>query len=174
MTNPLMKVKQVSADYKQMDAKDKKRFWVDGILNNALYILMLIFIIYTASVQPAFLTMGSFANLITQVAAYLPMALGIAGCIVLTGTDLSAGRISGLTAAVTAVALQKSDFANKMFTNRPEVTFGWIFVTFLAVLGIGAFIGLVNGFFVEAVPTNKPLSGSEDGISVRLGFAAFA
>ncbi|MBR5577693.1 MAG: beta-methylgalactoside transporter [Lachnospiraceae bacterium] len=143
-----MKVKQVSADYKQMDAKDRKRFWVDGILNNALYILMAIFIIYTASVKPAFLTLGSFANLITQVAAYLPMALGIAGCIVLTGTDLSAGRISGLTAAVAAVMLQKSDFANKMFQNIPEVTVGWILVVLLGVVAIGAFIGLVNGFFV--------------------------
>ena len=148
MTNPLNKVKQISADYKQMDAKDKKRFWVDGILNNALYILMLIFIIYTANVKDTFLTWGSFANLITQVAAYLPMALGIAGCIVLTGTDLSAGRVAGLTAAVAGVLLQKSDFANKMFQNLPEVTLGWILVVLLIVVAIGALIGFVNGYFV--------------------------
>lgn len=148
MTNPLNKVKQISADYKQMDAKDKKRFWVDGILNNALYILMLIFIIYTANVKDTFLTWGSFANLITQVAAYLPMALGIAGCIVLTGTDLSAGRVAGLTAAVAGVLLQKSDFANKMFQNLPEVTVGWILIVLLIVVAIGALIGFVNGYFV--------------------------
>ena len=148
MTNPLNKVKQISTDYKQMDAKDKKRFWVDGILNNALYILMAIFVVYTASVKPNFLTAGSLANLITQVAAYLPMALGIAGCIVLTGTDLSAGRVAGLTAAVAGVLLQKSDFANKMFQNLPSVTIGWIFVVLLIVLLIGAAIGFVNGFFV--------------------------
>ena len=148
MTNPLNKVKQISADYKQMDAKDRKRFWVDGILNNALYILMLIFIIYTANVKDTFLTWGSFANLITQVAAYLPMALGIAGCIVLTGTDLSAGRVAGLTAAVAGVLLQKSDFANKMFQNLPEVTLGWILVVLLIVVAIGALIGFVNGYFV--------------------------
>ena len=148
MTNPLNKVKQINADYNQLDAKDKKQFWVDGILNNALYILMALFVIYTASVKPNFLSLGSFANLITQVAAYLPMALGIAGCIVLTGTDLSAGRVAGLTAAVAGVLLQKSDFANKMFQNLPEVTIGWILVAMLAVVAIGAFIGLVNGFFV--------------------------
>ena len=148
MTNPLNKVKQISADYKQMDKKDRKRFWVDGILNNALYILMAIFVIYTASEKENFLSWGSFANLITQVAAYLPMALGIAGCIVLTGTDLSAGRIAGLTAAVAGVLLQKSDFANKMFQNLPEVTIGWILVVLLIVVAIGALIGFVNGFFV--------------------------
>ena len=148
MTNPINKIKQVSADYAQMDAKDKRQFWIDGILNNALYIVMAIFVIYTAMVRENFLTMGSFANLITQVAAYLPMALGIAGCIVLTGTDLSAGRVAGLTAAVAGVLLQKSDFANKMFENLPEVTIGWIFAVLLIVVAIGAAIGFVNGFFV--------------------------
>ena len=53
---------------------------------------------------------------IVQVAAYLPMALGIAGCIVLTGTDLSAGRAVGLTAAITGAFLQRADYANKMLT----------------------------------------------------------
>ena len=148
MANPLMKFKQVKADYAQLDAKDRRRFWTDGILNNALYILMGIFVIYTASVRPNFLTLGSFANLITQVAAYLPMALGIAGCIVLTGTDLSAGRVSGLTAAIAAVMLQSVDFENKMFSNLPEVTLGWIFLVLLAVVLVGAIIGLVNGYFV--------------------------
>lgn len=148
MTNPLKKIKQVKADYAKLDARDRKRFWTDGILNNALYILMAIFVIYTASVRPNFLTLGSFANLITQVAAYLPMALGIAGCIVLTGTDLSAGRVSGLTAAIAAVMLQKTDFANKMFSMLPKVTFGWILLVLLGVVLIGAIIGLVNGYFV--------------------------
>ena len=35
MTSPLKKIKQVNADYKLLDARDKKRFWTDGILNNA-------------------------------------------------------------------------------------------------------------------------------------------
>lgn len=148
MANPVKALQTTAAEYKTMDAKDKKRFWVDGILNNALYILMAIFIIYTAVKVPAFLTLGSFGNLITQVAAYLPMALGIAGCIVLTGTDLSAGRVCGLTAAIAGVMLQKSDYANKMFEGLPEVTLGWILVALLAVLVIGAIVGLVNGFFV--------------------------
>ena len=113
MTNPVKNLQRSAAEYKQMNKKDQKRFITDLILNNALYILMAIFVIYTAIKQPNFLTLGSFANLITQVAAYLPLALGIAGCIVLTGTDLSAGRVVGLTAAVAGVFMQKADFANK-------------------------------------------------------------
>lgn len=148
MANPVKNLRRTAAEYQRMDGKDKKRYWIDGILNNALYILMVIFVIYTAVKRDNFLTWGSFANLITQVAAYLPMALGIAGCIVLTGTDLSAGRIMGLTAAIAGVFLQKTDFANKMFQSLPAITPGWIFVTMPAVIAIGAVIGLINGFFV--------------------------
>ena len=148
MANPVANLQRISAEYSQMDKKDKRRFWTDGILNNALYILMLAFCIYTAIKQPNFVSLSSLGNLFVQVAAYLPMALGIAGCIVLTGTDLSAGRVCGLTAAVTGVFLQKSDFANKMFTSLPEVNGWWIAATLLTVIAIGALIGLVNGFFV--------------------------
>ncbi len=148
MANPVTTLQRTAAEYKQMDKKDKRRFWSDGILNNALYILMLIFCVYTAVQRPQFLTLGSLGNLIVQLAAYLPMALGIAGCIVLTGTDLSAGRVTGLTAAITGAFLQKTDFANKMLTSLPEVTPLWIFVTFVTVIAIGAIIGAVNGFFV--------------------------
>ncbi len=148
MNNPIKKINQTCADYRHMNAKGRRTFWIDGILNNMLYIIMAVFVIYTASVRPAFLTLGSFANLITQVAAYLPMALGIGGCIVLTGTDLSAGRVAGLTAAVSAVLLQEADFANKMFNNFPKVTGWWILLSMLIVVIIGAFVGFVNGFFV--------------------------
>ena len=148
MANPVANLQRISAEYSQMDKKDKRRFWTDGILNNALYILMFVFCVYTAFKQPNFVSLGALGNLLVQVAAYLPMALGIAGCIVLTGTDLSAGRVCGLTAAVTGVFLQKSDFANKMFTSLPEVSGWWIAATLLFVILIGAFIGFINGFFV--------------------------
>lgn len=148
MANPVTTLRRTAEEFKTKDAKDRKRYIVDSVLNNALYILMLIFVIYTAIERPNFLTPGSLANLITQVAAYLPLALGIGGCIVLTGTDLSAGRVVGLTAAIAGVFLQKADFANKMFSHLPEVNTFWILVTMLIVVAIGAVIGLVNGFFV--------------------------
>ena len=148
MVNPVKKLQNTAAEYRTMDKKSKCRFWTDGILNNALYILMLIFCVYTFIERPNFLSLSSLGNLIVQVAAYLPMALGIAGCIVLTGTDLSAGRTVGLTAAVTGAFLQRMDYPNKMLAMLPEVNAFWMFVTLLSVIAIGAAIGLVNGFFV--------------------------
>ena len=148
MANPVATLQRTAAEYKSMDRKDKRRFWSDGILNNALYILMFVFCIYTAIQRPHFLSLSSIGNLFVQVAAYLPMALGIAGCIVLTGTDLSAGRAVGLTAAITGAFLQQTNLPNKMLSFLPEVTPFWMIVTLLAVIAIGAIIGLINGFFV--------------------------
>ena len=148
MRNPIKTLQSTAANYKTLDQKDKRRFWSDGILNNALYILMLFFCIYTAIQRPNFLSFSSLGNLIVQVAAYLPMALGIAGCIVLTGTDLSAGRAVGLTAAITGAFLQRLDYPTKMFKSLPQVTPMWMIATILGVIAVGAIIGLVNGFFV--------------------------
>ena len=148
MANPVTKIRNTAADYRKLDGRDKRRFWTDGILNNALYILMAIFIIYTAIVNHNFLKIGSITNIISLAAASLPFALGVAG-IVLTGTDLSGGRVVGLSAALSAALLQKTDLARRMFSWMPNIpTWAGICIAILAVIAIGAIIGFVNGFFV--------------------------
>ena len=117
----------------------------DMILNNALIIIMVLAVIYIAIVNPNFRKPASIINILSQTCAYLPVALGVGGCIVLTGTDLSAGRIVGLTACISASLLQAVDAASKMWVNLnpPPV----ILVLLLAMI-IGGAIGAFNGFFV--------------------------
>ena len=138
-------IKQGWAEFQAMDARDKRSKIIDTLLNNAIYILLVIFVIFTATRNANFLTISSLVNIISLAASSLPIALGIGGCIVLTGTDLSAGRVVGLTAAISAAMLQASDWANKMFDNLPEMP---IPVVILAVILVGGIVGLVNGFFV--------------------------
>ena len=128
-----------------MTREDKKRAISDIIFNNAMYIIIAVAVIFIAIRVPAFLSVSSIVNIISLTAAKLPIALGIAGCIVLTGTDISAGRCVGLTACVAASLLQMTDYANKMFPNLKTMP---LIVVFLAVVAIGALVGLVNGFFV--------------------------
>ena len=45
--NKINGVKQNFADYKKLDSKDKKTYWKEFLLNNALYILLIVAIIYT-------------------------------------------------------------------------------------------------------------------------------
>ena len=134
--------------YRELDAADRRRFWIDGILNNALYILMAAFIIFTAVVNKNFLSPSSIANIIMLTAVSLPMALGIGGCIVLTGTDLSAGRVFGLAAGMSAAFLQNRAASKLIFEHLPDTTIVWIIAVMLLVMASGAVVGVVNGFFV--------------------------
>lgn len=133
------------ADYKALDSRDKKTFWKEFFLNNAIYFLIIIAVIYTYSQNSRFLSVSSIVNIISLAAANIPIACGIAGCIVLTGTDLSAGRVVGLTACISASLLQSVDYATKIFKDLPVMP---IAVVILIVLLVGAVVGCVNGFFV--------------------------
>ncbi len=133
------------ATFRGMAAHDKKRVAGDLILNNAMYIIIFIAIVFIAVKVPAFISLSSIINIISLTAAKLPIALGIGGAIVLTGTDISAGRAVGLTACIAASLLQSVGYANKIF---PSLGVMPLWVVLLAVIAVGALIGLVNGFFV--------------------------
>ena len=137
----------MSKESKDLAAKaqwDSKRV-LSLVVNNALMIIMIIAAIAIAIVNPNFVSASSIVNIISQTAAYLPAALGIAGCIVLTGTDLSAGRAVGLTACISASLLQVAGSASKMWPNIGTLP---IPVVILIAMAIGAVIGAFNGFFV--------------------------
>ncbi len=131
--------------FRQLPGKDKKRIITDALFNNAMYIIIAVAIVFITIRVPAFLSLSSVVNIISLTAAKLPIALGIAGCIVLTGTDISAGRCVGLTACVSASLLQIANYPNKIF---PELGVMPLWAVFLIVVGIGALVGFVNGFFV--------------------------
>lgn len=143
--NVIANVKSRYANFKSLDPKDKRTFWKEALINNAMYILLIIAIIYTYTQNHKFLSINSVMNIIQLSAANLPIACGIAGCIVLTGTDLSAGRVVGLTACISASLLQSLDYAAKMFPGMKPLP---IPLVILAVLIAGGIVGWVNGFFV--------------------------
>lgn len=78
----------------------------------------------------------------------LIIALGIAGLLVVQGTDLSAGRQVGLAAVVSATMLQAMDNMNRVFPDLPNIP---IPVVILVVCLIGALIGLINGFVIAVL-----------------------
>ena len=129
--------------FKEMPKKEKLRSVREFLIDNLLYIMLIAAIIGIQIYDPRFLSVSSIINIISLSAANLPIALGIAGCIILTGTDLSAGRIVGVTACVAASLLQASGYANKMFPSLPTLP---IFTVFLIVIAIGALVGFINGF----------------------------
>ena len=129
--------------FAQLSPKDKMKKVGDLLLNNAMYIIIILAVIYISIKVPAFLKLPSIVNVVSLTAAKLPIALGIGGCIVLTGTDISAGRVVGLTACISASLLTTTFKVFPEMTSAPP-----IFVVLLLVLGTGAIVGLVNGFSV--------------------------
>ncbi len=132
-------------DFKALNSKDKASFIGNWLLDHAMIIIILLLVLYIQSVKPAFLATASVINIISLTATRLPIALGIAGAIILTGTDLSAGRIVGLGAFVAAILLQKGDFAGRFLQGGSP----WpIIVVVLLVIVAGSIVGLINGFCV--------------------------
>ncbi len=125
-----------------LPAKEQANRVGNLLLNNAMYIIIVLAIIIIAIIKPQFLSVSSIINIVSLTAAKLPIALGIGGCIVLTGTDISAGRTVGLTACIAA---SLSLTANKLYPNLGVMP---IPVVLLAVILVGACVGFVNGFSV--------------------------
>ena len=128
---------------KAMDRSERIAYIKEFLIDNSLYIFLVIAIIAIEIISPNFLSLPSIVNIISLFAANLPIALGIAGAIILTGTDLSAGRIVGLVACVSASLLQAVGYPAKMFPNLGTMS---VFVVLLISMAIGAFVGFINGF----------------------------
>lgn len=129
-------------DFKAMNSKDKQRAIGSLLLNNAMYIIILLVVIFIAIRVPEYRSASSIMNIINLTASKLPIALGIAGCIVLTGTDISAGRQVGLAAVIVA---SMSITNNKIFPGLEPLP---IIVPLLAAMAACACVGFVNGFSV--------------------------
>ena len=138
-----VKTKTKAQSFAELSSKDKRKKIGDILLNNAMYIIIILAVVYISIKVPAFLGLSSIVNVISLTAAKLPIALGIGGCIVLTGTDISAGRVVGLAACISASLLTTTFKVFPDMTSAPP-----IFVVLLIVLAVGAVVGFVNGFSV--------------------------
>jgi len=129
--------------FKALSAKEKQHAVVNWALDHAMIIIIIAMAIYVQIMKPAFFSVPSLVNIVSLTAARLPMALGVAGCIVLAGTDLSGGRIAGMTAFIAAILLQKVGANGKILEGiGPQP----LILVIILVMIVGAMVGMVNGF----------------------------
>jgi D-xylose transport system permease protein len=95
-----------------------------------LIVLCLVF----GSMSSVFLTPGNFANLITQAAAVIVIAMGLIFVLLLGEIDLSAGYTAGVTGAVLVI----------LITNQGQP---W-YVALAASIAVGAVLGFLLGSLV--------------------------
>jgi methyl-galactoside transport system permease protein len=94
--------------------------WKEWLLNYSLYVILGVLIIAVIVAEPNFMSFSNLSKILAQASTRGILALGVAGMIVYTGTDLSAGRILGCCAAVSASLLQSVTYASRMYPNITE------------------------------------------------------
>lgn len=127
---------------KSADHIDIKKF----ITENILIIIVVAMAIGVGIYKPNFLSINNLSNISVNTAVRFIIALGISGCLITKGNDLSAGRTVGLGACIAGTLLQKPDYSDKFFPNLPQLP---IFVVLLIVVAICCIFGFINGCVVS-------------------------
>ena len=118
-------------------------------LNYALFIILGLILVVVSIIRIDFLSMNNILNILQNASTKGILALGCAGLIVLAGTDLSIGRVLGISAAVTASLVQSTTYASRMFPTmvQPLGAFG-LLVPLFASIAVAVAFSLINGFGV--------------------------
>ena len=119
------------------------------LLDNAITIVLLLLVAVFVYNDPSFLSLVNLTNILSQASTNVIIALGVAGLIVTQGTDLSAGRMVGLSAVVAASLLQSPDNVSRMYQHLPGILANqYIIVALIVACIITAFLGFLNGFVI--------------------------
>lgn len=102
--------------------------WTKFLMKNGLYIIIVMFMIMCIAIQPTLISPGSIWLILKNFSTKVFFALGVAGLILLAGTDLSVGRMVTLSTMFTCMIL------------NPDTTvtfFGIKFNGIYSTLGVG-------------------------------------
>ena len=114
--------------------------------SNPIVVLLVLVSIVVGFTTQNFFSWGNLGNLVSNTAIRFLIALGVSGCLITKGTDLSAGRQVGLAACIAGVLIQRGDYTGRLYKTIPEMN---MWLVLLIVLAIGAFIGFVNGWIIS-------------------------
>ncbi len=115
------------------------------IKDNPIVVLLVIVCIIVGFTIDNFFSFRNLNSLISNTTVRFLIALGVSGCLITKGTDLSAGRAVGLCACLAGTLLQDPTYTGRMY-NWPEFN---LLVAFLIVVAVGAVFGLVNGLIIS-------------------------
>ena len=121
-----------------------KKLW-KVIKENPIAMLLLVAAVVVGCFKDNFFSWGNLGNLVSNTAVRFLIALGVSGCLITKGTDLSAGRQVGLAACLSGILCQRGDYTGRLWKSVPEMN---IFLVLLIVLAVGALWGLLNGIVI--------------------------
>ena len=129
----------------QLKSFNFQKFW-KLVKSNPIVVLLVVVGIIVGFTKDNFFSWSNFGNLTSNTAVRFLIALGVSGCLITKGTDLSAGRQVGFAACLAGVLLQRANYSGRQFPDMPEMN---MFVVLFIVLIIGALFGLFNGIIIS-------------------------
>lgn len=115
------------------------------LLENAIYVVLVLLVVGISIQDPNFLSLGSLRNILLSSSTKLILALGSAMVLISGGVDLSAGRVVGFAAVLSASMLQIEDYPRRFYPALSQVP---LLGPILLALALGAVIGALNGLAV--------------------------
>jgi methyl-galactoside transport system permease protein len=113
----------------------------DKVIILALFVLIIVISI----INPRFLSLQVLRDVALQNSTRLIIACGMTFVLISSGVDLSAGRIVGLAAVVTASLGQTMEYGRRFYPNMGDIP---IIVPFLAAVSIAGLLGFFNGLII--------------------------
>lgn len=127
------------------------------LLDNIVWLLLVVFAVLAGSLNSFFLSLPNFQNILVQATTLGFLALAVSIALLIGEIDLSVVGTLGFSGAIGAILLQQG-------------TPGGLAI--LAALGVGAFIGLLNGICVAKLRMNSLITTLAMGLT--LGGAVLA
>jgi len=112
----------------------------------AIYAVLVVLVLCIAIKDPRFISFDTFRDILVQSSTRVIIALGACFAILTAGADLSAGRVVGFAAVISASMLQASTYTAKFYPGLGQIP---MLVPIIAGVLAGALIGLLNGFIVS-------------------------
>ncbi|MBQ9153240.1 MAG: beta-methylgalactoside transporter [Solobacterium sp.] len=119
---------------------------IEYFKGNPIVVMLVIVSIIVGFTTKNFFSWSNFGNLMSNTAIRFIIALGVSGCLITKGTDLSAGRQVGLAACLSGILVQRAEYTGRLFPNLPEFN---MFVALIFVIILGAVIGGMNGLIIS-------------------------
>lgn len=115
------------------------------LTNNAIMLALLVLVLIIMILEPSFMQGRVIKDILSQSSTRLIIALGICFTLLIAGTDLSAGRMVGLSAVICTSMLQTATYANRFFPDLPQIP---VIIPILLAIAACLVFGALNGFLV--------------------------
>lgn len=152
------------------------------LLQNGLYIAILLIFIALCIITPVvknapLLTYNNVLNVLQQASPRMFLALGVAGLILLTGTDLSIGRMVGMGMTTATIIMHQGINTGSVFghifdfTNMPII--GRVLLALVMCILLCTFFTTIAGFFTAKFKMH-PFISTMANMLVIFGLVTYA